>query len=115
MGRKLRNNKIHPINGNSNKPQNIQPNKKSALKQVGNDIISGFAFGSGSAIAHNTVNRIFASNESKVEPSIDSEEQRNNRTNNTLTCQVLMKEYEKCSKDYTDCKDILDKMIDLKC
>lgn len=75
-------------------------NKRNIFSDVGNNIIAGLSVGTGSAIAHNVIDRAFSSKK---------------EDNERVTCKVLLNEYDKCNKESLDCKDILDRMIQLKC
>ncbi len=88
-----------PSSKNSNQTQSI-------FSSVTSTILEGMSFGTGSAIAHNAVNKIssYFSSENKQQKCEDFllkfENCKNSygNTNNTDNCSEIFTEYEKCRK-----------------
>lgn len=83
------------------------PTVKMEQPSLGRTLMEGFAFGTGSSIARESVSRIFNSNSTTTTPNIDLQKKENN-------CEKMLFQMNECFQTDNMCGDLLEKYL-LEC
>ena len=89
------------------------PNPPGVFSNIISTIAQGFAFGTGSSLAHKTVDSIFSSKEEKTPPTPPNIYPTNRPTDNFNDCVKYWEDYNKCIKeDHQELSSLLKKKLD---
>lgn len=87
------------------------PTVKMEQPSLGRTLMEGFAFGTGSSIARESVSRIFNSNSTTTTTTTDIELQKNDKQHN---CEKMLSQMNECFQTDNMCGDLLEKYL-LQC